>query len=124
MHIPFRNPPGFLSVEDNARMLKGQTPPRSFTKDKRAIDMRSASVQELIDAGILFCGTPDQVYDQLVDFCDYCGGMGNLLMMGHAGFLSHEDTVDNLTMFSREVLPRLKAWKQPDPEEAAAAIAA
>ncbi len=44
------------------------------------------SVQDLIDAGILFCGTPDQVYEQIVDFCEYCGGMGNLLMMGHAGF--------------------------------------
>ena len=86
VHLPFRNPPGFLSVEDNARMLRGQTPPRSYTKDRRAIDMRSASVEDLIAAGILFCGTPDEVYEQIVDFCDYCGGMGNLLMMGHAGF--------------------------------------
>ena len=49
--------------------------------------MRNGSVQDLIDAGILFCGTPDQVYEQIVDFTEYCGGMGNLLMMGHAGFL-------------------------------------
>ena len=120
VHIPFRNPPGFLPVQDNARMLRGETPPRSFTKDHRAIDMRVASVEELINAGILFCGTPDQVYAQLVDFCEYCGGMGNLLMMGQAGFLSHEDTVDNLTLFAHEVLPRLKKYKQPDAEFAAA----
>ena len=101
-------------------MLRGETPPRSFTKDHRAIDMRVASVEELINAGILFCGTPDQVYAQIVDFCEYCGGMGNLLMMGQAGFLSHEDTVDNLTLFAREVLPRLKKYKQPDAEAAAA----
>jgi alkanesulfonate monooxygenase SsuD/methylene tetrahydromethanopterin reductase-like flavin-dependent oxidoreductase (luciferase family) len=124
VHLPFRNPPGFLSVEDNARLLRGQTPPRSYTKDRRVIDMRFASVQELIDAGILFCGTPDQVYEQIVDFCDYCGGMGNLLMMGHAGFLSHEDTVDNLRLVAREVYPRLKAYKQPDAEAVAAALAA
>ena len=105
-------------------MLRGQTPPRSFTKDKRSIDMRSASVEELIDAGILFCGTPDEVYEQTVDFCNYCGGMGNLLMMGHAGFLTHEQTADNLTLFAREVYPRLKAWKQPDAEEVAAAAMA
>src|SRR5207249_11110006 len=61
VHVPFRNPPGFLSVEDNARMLKGQTATRSFTKDGRVIDMHRASVQDLIDAGILFCGTPVQV---------------------------------------------------------------
>ena len=113
VYPPFRNPPGYLSVEDNARMLRGETPPRSFTKSGRAIDMRTASVPELIEAGILFCGTPDQVYAQLVEFCDYCGGMGNLLMMGHAGPMSHADTVDNLTLFSKEVLPRLTQYKEP-----------
>ena len=37
----------------------------------------------------------------------------------------HEQTVDNLSLFAREVYPRLKAWKQPDAEEVAAeAVAA
>jgi hypothetical protein len=120
VHLPFRNPPGFLSVADHARMLKGQTPPRTLTKDGRVVDMRSGSVQDLIDAGILFCGTPDQVYKQLVDFCVYCGGMGNLLMMGHAGFMSHADTIDNLNLVAGEVMPRLKDWKQPVAQTAAA----
>ena len=77
-------------------------------------------MQDLIDAGILFCGTPDQVYKQIVEFCEYCGGMGNLLMMGQAGYLNHADTVDNLTLFAKEVMPRLQAWKQPVAEVAAA----
>ena len=124
VHLPFRNPPGYVSVEDNARMLRGESPPRSFTKDGRPFNMHAASVEDLIDAGILFCGRPDEVYDQIVEFCEHSGGMGNLLMMGHAGFLTHEQTVDNLTLFSREVLPRLKAYKQPDAEAAAAAVAA
>jgi len=29
------------------------------------------------------------------------------LMMGQGGLLDHDDTVANLTMFSREILPRL-----------------
>ena len=124
VHLPFRNPPGFLSAEDNARMMRGETPPRSYTKDRRVISMHSASAEDLIAAGILFCGTPDEVYEQIVDFCGYCGGMGNLLMMGHAGYLTHEQTVDNLSLFAREVYPRLKAWKQPDADEVAALAAA
>jgi alkanesulfonate monooxygenase SsuD/methylene tetrahydromethanopterin reductase-like flavin-dependent oxidoreductase (luciferase family) len=116
----FRNPPGFISVADNARLLQGRTPPRSFTKDGRVITMATASVQELIDAAIMFCGTPDQVTAQIADFVAHTGGLGNLLMMGQAGFLSHDDTVDSLSLFAREVLPRLKEMKQP----AAAAIAA
>jgi alkanesulfonate monooxygenase SsuD/methylene tetrahydromethanopterin reductase-like flavin-dependent oxidoreductase (luciferase family) len=120
VHVPFRNPPGFLTVDDNARMLRGMSAPRSFTKDGRGVNMHAGSVQDLIDAGVLFCGTPDQVYRQIIDFTEYCGGMGNLLMMGHAGFLSHEDTVSNLTMFSEEVMPRLKAYKQPETQVEAA----
>ena len=115
----FRNPPGYLSIEDNVRILRGEPRQRSRTKDGRFIDMHSASVQDLIDAAIMFCGTPDQVYGQVVEFCEYCGGMGNLIMMGHAGSLSHEDTVDNLTLFAKEVLPRLKEYKQPRAEAAA-----
>ncbi len=120
VHVPFRNPPGFLTADDNARMLRGMSAPRSFTKDGRGVNMHAGSVQDLIDAGVLFCGTPDQVYRQIIDFTEYCGGMGNLLMMGHAGFLSHEDTVSNLTMFSEEVMPRLKAYKQPETQVEAA----
>ena len=120
VHVPFRNPPGFLTADDNARMLRGMSAPRSFTKDGRGVNMHAGSVQDLIDAGVLFCGTPDQVYRQIIDFTEYCGGMGNLLMMGHAGFLSHEDTVSNLTMFSEQVMPRLKAYKQPETQVEAA----
>lgn len=40
----FRNPPGYLSPEDNARLLKGQAPPRGKTKDGRGIAMNKASV--------------------------------------------------------------------------------
>jgi alkanesulfonate monooxygenase SsuD/methylene tetrahydromethanopterin reductase-like flavin-dependent oxidoreductase (luciferase family) len=101
-------------------MLKGEGRPRSYTKDGRVVDMAKGSVQDLIDAGVMFCGTPDQVYDQLVDFVDHCGGMGNLLMMGHAGPMSHDDTVENLTLFAQEVYPRLKQLRQPE----AAAVAA
>jgi len=124
VHLPFRNPPGYLPVEDNARLLRGETPPRSYTKDGRVISMQQASVDELIAAGILFCGRPHEVYEQIAEFCEHCGGMGNLLMMGQAGFLSHAQTVDNLSLFAREVLPRLKAYEQPDAEAAAAAVAA
>src|SRR6516164_8077232 len=124
VHLPFRNPPGYLPAEDNARLMRGETPPRSFTQDGRSINMHAATVEDLIAAGILFCGTPDDVYAQIVDFCDHCGGMGNLLMMGHGGELTHPQTIDNLTLFAAEVLPRLKAYRQPDAEAAAAVVAA
>ena len=116
----FRNPPGFLSVEANAQMLKGRSPPRSFTKDGKVITMATASVQELIDAAIMFCGTPDQVFRQIADFNEAVGGLGNFLMMGQAGLLSHADTVDSLTLFAKEVMPRLNELKMPGAAASAA----
>jgi alkanesulfonate monooxygenase SsuD/methylene tetrahydromethanopterin reductase-like flavin-dependent oxidoreductase (luciferase family) len=124
VHVPFRNPPGYMPAEDNARMLRGESPPRGFSRSGRPINIHGVGIEDLIDAGILFCGTPDQVYGQIVEFCEHAGGMGNLLMMGHGGELTHAQTIDNLTLFSREVLPRLQAYKQPDPEAVAAAVAA
>jgi hypothetical protein len=50
--------------------------------------------------------------------------MGNLLMMAHGGELTHAQTIDNLTLFAGEVLPRLKSYHQPDAEAAAAVVAA
>jgi alkanesulfonate monooxygenase SsuD/methylene tetrahydromethanopterin reductase-like flavin-dependent oxidoreductase (luciferase family) len=117
----FRSPAGFFSVEDTARMLRGEPRPRSYAKDGRVINMHTAGVEDLIGAGLLFCGTPDQVYAQIVEFCEYCGGMGNLLMMGQGGLLSHKDTVDNLTLFAKNVLPRLQEYRQPVTEAPAAA---
>jgi alkanesulfonate monooxygenase SsuD/methylene tetrahydromethanopterin reductase-like flavin-dependent oxidoreductase (luciferase family) len=111
---PFRNPPGYLSVEENAGILMGRARERTLTRDGRVVDMRSASIQDLIEAAILFCGTPDQVHAQIAEFVDYTGGLGHLLSMGQAGFLSHADTVDSMTLFGKEVLPRLKA-AQPGP---------
>ena len=122
-HKPFANPPGFLSVDDNVRLMKAGSGRlgRLVTKDGRVISSSAGSVQDLIDAGMMFCGTPDQVYEQIVDFSDAIGGFGNLLAMMQAGFLSHEDTVDNMTLFAREVLPRLQNYTYTPRQQAVAA---
>ena len=39
--------------------------------------------------------------------------LGNLLIMAQAGLLNHADTVDSLTLMAKEILPRLKEYKQP-----------
>ena len=69
--------------------------------------MQTATVDEFIDAGIAFAGNPDTVFEQIREFSNHVGGVGNLLMMGQGGHISHADTVANLSLFSREVLPRL-----------------
>ncbi len=109
----FANPPGYVAPAMAAQAIRtagagGARATRVQTKDGRPINPRTMSVDEAIDAGLSFAGTPDDVWDQLKAFYDHVGGFGHLLMMGQGGRISHEDTVDNLTLFSKEVLPRLK----------------
>ncbi len=108
----FSNPPGYQSAAANANVLKaGPGGPiranRLTTRDGKPINARTLNVEDAIEAGLVFAGTPDDVWEQLTAFYDHVGGFGHLLMMGQGGHISHEDTVDNLTLFSKEVLPRM-----------------
>lgn len=103
----FRNPYGFNPVEANIRMLQaGATAMRPRMRNGQPVPV-DGSIEEYMDAGLMFVGTPDDVYEQLARFHGETGGFGNLLMMGQAGELDHADTVDNLTLVAREVAPRL-----------------
>ncbi len=105
---PFKTPPGYFSTPDAVRRLKANVKRATLTRDGKSVSIFEGSVQDLIDAGIVFAGTPDDVYRQIATFRDRAGGLGNLLAMCQAGHLSHEDTVDNLTLLAKEVLPRLQ----------------
>ncbi len=97
----YANPPGYVPVEANVHMLRGAEHPLSaFAK--------AANVEAAIRAGLMFAGTPDQVFNQIKRHYEYVGGYGHLLNMGQAGFLEHEESVKGIRMFAREVYPRLK----------------
>ena len=103
----FRNPWGFNPVDANVRMLQaGPAAMRPRMRNGKPLPV-DGSIEEYMDAGLFFVGTPDDVYEQLVAFNAETGGFGNLLMMGQAGELGHDDTVSNLTLVAREVAPRL-----------------
>lgn len=113
----FAMPPGYFATDALAAMLHNPVEQKVKTLDGRAISLRSGTIEDLIDAGVLFCGTPDQVHDQIRRFDAAVGGFGNLLMMGQAGTLGHADTVDSMTLFAREVLPRLQELTGAAPAE-------
>jgi alkanesulfonate monooxygenase SsuD/methylene tetrahydromethanopterin reductase-like flavin-dependent oxidoreductase (luciferase family) len=71
--------------------------------------------------GILFAGTPDTVYRQIMELYNFVGGYGHLVMIGRSGFMTHAETEKSINLFAREVLPRLKeiapveaGFNQPD----------
>lgn len=124
----FMNPPGYMPPIANAEWLKrNQTRGRAgqhfpaTTRDGRKLAIGSGAgdglgvtAQDMVDAAIGFAGTPDQVYEQIVEFIANSGGVGNLMIMGQGGTLSHAETEANLSLFAREVLPRLRELDQSE----------
>jgi len=119
---PFTNPPGYNSLSANIATLKAGNKRGGFVRDRHGnpVEQTTASIEQLIESGTCFAGTPDDVYDQIKALSDSVGGFGNLLMFGQGGFLDHKDTVANITLFAKEVMPRLRELN-PAPQRAAAA---
>ena len=108
---PFNKPPGYFSVE--AAMRSARSPnPGAFrtlmTPKGRPVELSTASLDDFIECGIAFAGTPDQVFNQICAFTDGVGGLGNLLLMAQGGHLGPEDTADSMRLFASEVMPRLR----------------
>jgi alkanesulfonate monooxygenase SsuD/methylene tetrahydromethanopterin reductase-like flavin-dependent oxidoreductase (luciferase family) len=98
----FANPPGYVSVAMNLQLARGAHNVVS------AHGTKQGTVDGAIEAGTMFAGTPEQVFQQFKKHYEHVGGYGHLLIMGQAGFLEHDDTVHGIRMFAREVYPRLK----------------
>ncbi len=99
----FCYPPGYVPTKVAAQILRGAA------VDQHAQNRANATVEKAIEAGLMFAGTPDQVFRQIKRMYDHVGGFGHLLIMGQAGFLEHDETVRGIRCFAREVYPRLKA---------------
>ncbi|MDH3600061.1 MAG: hypothetical protein OEU26_10535, partial [Candidatus Tectomicrobia bacterium] len=77
----------------------------------------ATTLDEQIARGNVFAGTPDQVFEQIKSIWEYSGGFGHLMIMGQAGFLSYEDTIRSMQLFTTEVQPRLQElFASYDPE--------
>jgi alkanesulfonate monooxygenase SsuD/methylene tetrahydromethanopterin reductase-like flavin-dependent oxidoreductase (luciferase family) len=85
----------------------------------RTVYAATATCEELIEAGLLFAGTPDEVRAQIEKFSGAMGGIGNLLLMFQGGDLGAAETTDSLTLFGKEVLPALQEQTAATPARAA-----
>ncbi len=103
----FAAPPGYAGVPATVAMMKAAAGDHSALGEHGNFG-RPMSVEAATERGIMFAGTPDEVYRQISKFYRHVGGFGHLLIMGQAGFLEHDDTVHGIRMFAREVFPRLK----------------
>ena len=81
---------------------------QAVSANANAQSLMGITVEQAMARGILFAGSPDEVYRQIMDFHDAVGGFGHLVMIGRSGFMTHAETETSLRLFAREILPRLK----------------
>jgi alkanesulfonate monooxygenase SsuD/methylene tetrahydromethanopterin reductase-like flavin-dependent oxidoreductase (luciferase family) len=94
------NPPGYHPATVAAQIMTG-------ARGGAGLPL-ATTLPEQVARGNVFTGTPDQVYTQIKNMWEYSGGFGHLLMMGQAGFLTYEETVRSMQLFTKDVYPRLQ----------------
>jgi alkanesulfonate monooxygenase SsuD/methylene tetrahydromethanopterin reductase-like flavin-dependent oxidoreductase (luciferase family) len=89
-------PPGYLSAGSAKDMLKHKKQIRGHT-----------TIEALVGAGIMLCGSPDTVRKQLVD-AHRTLGFQNFLSLLQFGTLPRDLTDKNIRLFASEVMPALQ----------------
>lgn len=99
-------PPGFSTPATSVNALRGELG-----------TVRRRSFEELVDEGIMLVGTPETVTKQIQRLYERTG-VGNVLMMNHAGAMSSNDVRKSMTLFTDEVRPAVEHlgenWAQDD----------
>ena len=105
LRLPFEMlfPPGYLS----AQSLK------NMRSHKRSVAGQQHTVDSLIEAGIILCGSPDTVRRKLTD-AHRLLGFQNLLCLMQFGTLPRDLTENNIRLIAKEVLPALQALGDKD----------
>jgi alkanesulfonate monooxygenase SsuD/methylene tetrahydromethanopterin reductase-like flavin-dependent oxidoreductase (luciferase family) len=96
--------PGYVSVERMAEMRRQGFAPIGVESSVAG----GATIDAQIEKGNMFCGSPDTVFKQIKRFHDHIGGVGHLMLMMQAGPMDSPDVIKSLTLFAKEVYPRLK----------------
>ena len=98
----FRAIPGYIPSALYTDFLSGK-----FTGG-RTDAIRREGIGYLKKNHVAIYGTPDQVVEQIRSLYDKIGGFGHFLAMMHSGSMSFESTVKSMTLFAKEVVPRIK----------------
>ena len=91
---------------NGARAANAEKPGASASQN--AATLIGITAEQAMARGILFAGSPDTFYQQIMDFYDKVGGFGHLVMIGRSGFMTHAEAEKSIKLFAKEVLPRLR----------------
>jgi alkanesulfonate monooxygenase SsuD/methylene tetrahydromethanopterin reductase-like flavin-dependent oxidoreductase (luciferase family) len=96
------------SGSDGNGVASGNAGRSAASAGRNAAALIGITAEEAMARGILFAGSPDTVYQQIMDFYDKVGGFGHLVMIGRSGFMTHAEAETSIKLIAKEVLPRLQ----------------
>ncbi len=105
LHIDprFAAPPGYTTEETMRFGLTSQVSAAAARSQARPTEMK-----ELVDAGYLVIGSPDEVMEQIDELANNLH-VGNLMLLMQFGNMSKELTKYNTKLFAERVIPKLHA---------------
>jgi alkanesulfonate monooxygenase SsuD/methylene tetrahydromethanopterin reductase-like flavin-dependent oxidoreductase (luciferase family) len=100
----------------------GFVPPEALAGffDPARMRRYTRSWEELKEEGVVIAGTPKTVIEKVRYLHERCG-VGHLLMMNQAGFMTAEETRRSMELFAKEVYPAIRPLGEPKASAVSAA---
>jgi len=115
---------GLKAAPQYSKFLPGQTAPAQASALYRSAPASGATgvaaagrnaaalvginAEQAIARGLMFAGNPDTVYRQIMEFQEKAGRFEHLILASRSGLMTHAEAKKGLTLFAKEVLPRLR----------------
>lgn len=106
------------SYEETIRWEIKNTPHHQVERIPKGGTLADITYDYLIDTGNLFIGSPETVYQRIVNFYKESGGFGTLMFHGGRDYATPEKLARSMKLFMEEVAPRLRHLN-PDQADAA-----
>lgn len=107
------------SYEETIRWEIKNTPHHQIERVPPGGTIDDITYDYLVDTGNLFIGSPETVYQRILDFYEKSGGFGMLMFHGGRDYATPEKLARSMKLFMDEVAPRLRHL-DPDREARAA----
>lgn len=101
----FLDPPGYADARQRATMFPGRLKGEGLSRS--VASLASMPIEELVETGFLFAGSPQSVVDQVRRFYDRVGGFGHLIAESHAWAMPFDTAAKSLRLLGEQVLPSL-----------------
>ena len=111
---------GLRSAPQYSRFLPGAVPPAlapavyptrprpGMPNARPAAGLVGITAEQAMAGGLMFAGSPDSVYRQIVAHRERVGPFEHLVLASRSGFMTHAEATKGLRLFAKEVLPRIR----------------